>query len=1304
MAPVTTLRRFADRLRTVFFRSGMSRVLRLAAVLAAVLLLVFCLLQLLLRFVLLPQIGNYRGEMEQQLSAAIRLPVSIGSIEGRMQGIRPRLELRNLDIKDASGRPALSFNNVVGVLGWTSLLRWSPSFDLLEVTAPELAVRRDAAGIFFVAGLQVNTDRSGPDLSAWLLDQDTVAIRNARVTWTDELRQAPALTLENLNLQLESTFLGHRFGLTALPPAALSGAIDLRGKFRGDSINEIAQWEGELYGQVENTNLSGWQAWVEYPVELPRGNGSARVWLDFANLNVTAVTADLALADTQVRLAPELKMLVLRKLNGRVTARKTKTGFELTTRQLSLGTADGVRMTPTNLNIARDDKGGEFNTNTIDFKALAALAAYLPLPQALRRQLEAYAPHGSLNLFRLHWQGQSWPLDRYTVKGSFKELGFSSVGGQPGFSGLSGTIDGNERSGMLKIDGRPASLTLPAVFNQPLGFDALQADVSWKHGSESTEFELAEVKFSNADTQGVASGTYQTAPEGKGIVDLDAALDRADAAAVWKYMPLQAGSNVGPFLHAGLTQGKVGKTTLKLKGDLTHFPFADRSGTFRIHGVFDNAVLRYAEDWPQIDGIAGTLDFDGPRMIIRASKGSILGTSIGPVSAEIADLMHHDELLLVEGKAAGQTMNFLEFIEASPVAAQIDSFTDDMTASGSGALDLKLTLPLRRIHESLVSGSYRFDENQLLLAPDVPPLENVRGQIDFTQAGLSAKGVTAAMYGLPFKLELKTQDGGSVLAEVSGEASMSQLRRRFAHAGLKNLAGSTRWQGTVKARKKSAEVRISSDLVGISSSLPEPFNKSASEAMPLLFQRKPVELKLPIRSRDRALREMTELSLGRALRAQLVYRHEAAGSRFERGQASIGEVAIRMPERGLVVAIYQQRLNADLWRTLLSDQDEKPAGGKTGKTSAATDIGELSPIRLDLRSNELQAMGRIFHDVRIAMTQPAEKWMMDINSRELAAQLEWFGGDRPKLSGRISRLALPEAATASAVSKDSFNALPDLDLTLDHLNLNGRNYGELKLAAENKGNDWNATFSVRNDDGALEGQGRWRLSPVLPKVSRTSDTEIDFKLHAKSIERFLNRIGHPNMVRRGTGDLNGRLTWTGAPDEFDLATLNGQISLDLRNGQFNKLEPGVGRLLGVLSLQSVQRRLALDFRDIFSEGFAFDRMHGQMNMVDGVATTENMEIRGPAAKVQMAGNVDLVRETQDLKVRVQPSLSESVTTGALFLNPAVGATAWAFNKLFGNPLDNVFGYDFTVSGGWSDPKVEKIAGKSGNGSNTEAGK
>jgi uncharacterized protein YhdP len=232
---------------------------------------------------------------------------------------------------------------------------------------------------------------------------------------------------------------------------------------------------------------------------------------------------------------------------------------------------------------------------------------------------------------------------------------------------------------------------------------------------------------------------------------------------------------------------------------------------------------------------------------------------------------------------------------------------------------------------------------------------------------------------------------------------------------------------------------------------------------------------------------------------------------------------------------------------------------------------------------------------------------------------------------------------------------------------------------------WDAHVELRNDDATLSGDGRWR------PASGAADTRLEFKLAALSIERLLDRLGYPDAVRRGTANAEGTLSWSGPPTAIHYPTLAGEVKFEAAGGQFNKLEPGVGRLLGVLSLQSLPRRLTLDFRDIFSQGFAFDAIAGQATVARGVMQTQNLQIAGPSAKVLMTGSVDLGRETQNLRVRVAPALGESIATGVLLANPATGAAAWVFNKLFGNPFDQAFAFEYAVSGSWAEPKVEKIS-------------
>jgi len=154
--------------------------------------------------------------------------------------------------------------------------------------------------------------------------------------------------------------------------------------------------------------------------------------------------------------------------------------------------------------------------------------------------------------------------------------------------------------------------------------------------------------------------------------------------------------------------------------------------------------------------------------------------------------------------------------------------------------------------------------------------------------------------------------------------------------------------------------------------------------------------------------------------------------------------------------------------------------------------------------------------------------------------------------------------------------------------------------------------------------------------------------------------------------------------------------LEANKGQFIKLDPGIGKLLGVLSLQSLPRRLSLDFRDIFSEGLAFDEIVGTVKVNRGIANTENFRIQGPAVRIQMTGDVDLARETQKLRVKVFPSMSDSLSVaGALIGGPIAGIATFVAQKLLKDPIDKMAAYEYDVTGTWADPQVAKVESSPG---------
>lgn len=1229
------------------------------------------------RYLIVPEIDAWRGTIEEKLAAAIGLPVEIGSLSARWTGLHPHLTIEGLQVRDRQNHPALAFDRVEAEVGWPSLLFMELRLHRLEIVAPTLDIRRDSAGVFHVAGLPVRGEGDS-GFADWLLAQYRIVVRDARVVWRDELRGAPPLTLEKLDFALRNLGRHHSFGLTAAPSGGVAAAIDVRANLRGRSLEELRDWEGAGYLDLAGGDLAALAPWVDLPLELTRGRGDVRLWLDFADLAPTAATVDVRLEDLHLRVQPELAPLALARIAGRVAARRSATGYTLEVQGLSLETGAGIVLPDTQwrlqLESAGRKPGGAVFANRADLGALAALAESFPLPQNVRDGLARFAPHGRLADLELSWQGPAEAPQGWRVKGGFADLALAAYRSLPGFGGFSGRVEGNEAGGKLTLDSRAATLALPAVFPEPtLRFDVLAAEIGWRHAGDRLELRLPRFQFANADARGEATGSYRiatgaaAAEAGLGEIDLSAKLTEASGSAVWRYMPLAVNQDARDWLRQSLRGGRGDGATLRLKGPLDQFPFrGGKQGVFQVKGAFRGAQLDYAPGWPSIAGIDGDLLFEGERMLIRARRGELMGVTLSDVSAEIADLEAPEEILRIVGRARGDTQRFLDFIEASPVGERIDRFTAAMRATGKGDLDLKLTLPLRRVVDTQVQGRYRFADNQLIALPELPPLTAAQGELGFTADRLQAKNLRARFLDLPLRLDIGTQTGGTVRIDLAGSASAAELRRFYGARALDHLSGETAWRGSLSVKKPAAELRIESDLRGLSSSLPEPLNKSAQTSLPLVVQ-----------GRIDAQRGEWQATLGEALALRLDRLADGW-----RGRVAVGEAAVRqraaLPNRGVALVVHLPQLDADRWRTAFAD------GGKSAETGDG--LPALSAV--ELKSAELRAAQRSFRNVAVQGTRSGSRWQYSLSSREAEGQLSWDTAGAGRIAGRFARLHLPaaEGAAKDSAGDGSRSDMPAIDLTVDSLKIGRLALGEARANAENRAGVWQAKFEAKQEAARLSGASRWQPGGATP------ETALDFKLEVDSIEKLLDAMDMPDAVRRGSGSLAGELRWAGSPFDFDLHSLSGRLKTDLDKGQFKKLEPGVGRLLGVLSLQSLPRRITLDFRDIFSEGFAFDSIAGEARIARGVMSTDELRIRGPAAKILLSGQADLNAETQNLKVRVQPALGETLAVGAMIVaNPAAGVVAWAAQKLLNDPLDQIFAYEYAVTGPWADPQVTKLS-------------
>ena len=396
--------------------------------------------------------------------------------------------------------------------------------------------------------------------------------------------------------------------------------------------------------------------------------------------------------------------------------------------------------------------------------------------------------------------------------------------------------------------------------------------------------------------------------------------------------------------------------------------------------------------------------------------------------------------------------------------------------------------------------------------------------------------------------------------------------------------------------------------------------------------------------------------------------------------------------------IHLPSLNLDAWQAW-SDKLARADGGREVQGLAS---GGYAPDRYALRVAELDVAGRRLNRLTATLARTNAAWNAKLDAEQLAGTVEYRPGRDAQQPGRVqarlARLALPrtDIDPVDRLLDESAGSMPALDIVVDEFELRGKPLGRLEIEASNRivgpnQREWQlAKLNLIARDSQLSATGTWSAagSRTAPQRSRAA---MDFKLAIADSGALLDRLGTPKAIRGGKGQLSGQLAWFGSPLALDVATLSGQINVGIDAGQFLKADPGAARLLGVLSLQSLPRRLALDFRDVFQEGFAFDNITGDVTIERGVASTNNLRMRGVQAVVLMEGSADIQRETQALRVIVVPEINAGTASLAYaVINPAIGLGSFLAQLFLRKPLTQAGTREFRISGSWSDPQVERV--------------
>jgi len=1219
---------------------------------------------------LLPLAERHPDRIAAWLSDRVGRPVTFDAVDTAWTRRGPLLRLEGLRV--GTGAQALVIGDAEMLVSQYAGLLPGRSFTELRLRGLDLALERADDGRWSVRGLP-GQEKPGGDPFGALEGLGELQVIGGKLHVL-----APSLGIDaqlpKIDLRLQVHGKRVLAGLRAwMRPgvAPLHAVLDFD-RQRGD---------GSAYAGAKEADLAVWAPLLHLAgVQAEAGRGRAEAWGALRGHRIAAVTVDAALTGVRLRGAP------LRDASG--VASTPKSGFDrVDARARWQAVVGGWRFDASTLRIGSGRREQQLDglvlaggrryallAERVDVGPLLEVAALSDrMAPGLRQWLLSAKPDAVLERVEVAGVRDGALQARARIAG----LGFLPVGKSPGVKGLGGELDGDANGFALRFD--PAAVVR---FDWPRGFGVvhtmkLRGEVGgWREG-QGWRVGTAALRIDGDGFGANARGGLWWQGDGtRPWIDIATELDTAAlpvAKGFWlrEDMPPPAIR----WLDAALVSGELQSGRAIVSGDLDDWPFRDRNGLFRADANIANATLKFQPDWPAVEGVEAHASFVADGFTVDG-KARLGGTGIQQLHAGIDH--YHGGKLVVQAQAEGDAASLLSTLKQSPLQKDHAETFANLTASGPADVRFDLALPMGKGGKLAIGGAVTLKDAQLADARWKLKFDQVNGEATYSRSGFKADDLSVRHDGEPGKLSLRAGDEyvrarGNVF-EAGLEASLiadELIDRAPDLVWLKPyLEGRSAWTVGIAIPKSAknqtapTQLQLRSNLVGTALTLPAPLRKAADAVLVAT-----VDAPLPLGSGE------IKVVLGNLVALRARSANQQTGVRIVLGSDKVDEAP---PASGLIATGRAATLDAIDWITVAK-------GG---------DSGEGLPLRrIDVNADRLLLLGGSFPSTRLQVL-PANDGAsaVTVTGQSLTGALLVPKAENAAIAGRFDRLywrsagrAAPATATDSGVEFDPAR-IPPLTFEIGDLRFNDAQLGS-------------ASVRTRPVAGGLRLE---QLQTRAPKqrINLTGDwlgrgaaarTRLDLAIDSDDFGALLTGFGFGGQLGGGDGTAKFTANWPGTPNAFKLQTLDGNLTLDAQNGRLLEVEPGAGRVLGLLSIAQLPRRMMLDFRDLFSKGFAFNRIDGHVRVDQGSARSDDLKIDGPAAQIRIRGAADLRAQTFDQTVEVLPKAGNLLTVaGAIAGGPVGAAIGAAANAMLNRPLGQMAAKTYRVTGPWKDPKVEVI--------------
>ncbi len=1233
---------------------------------------------------LLPQ---YESQVADTVRAATGLRLSFDSLDARLGWYGPEIYFKGARIVDRDGGvlvTARAGRASLAVLRSIWFRRLEIGRVILESPRLNLLIFPDRhVELVGQAGFAKPPEQPRTQRGLDRIPRGVIEIRDATVAFRDLAAGGASWELTRVDLELSregsSIALDGRVSL----PARLGRSVEFEASASGDleTLRETA-WRARV--SATDIDVAGWVKLLPRDWPLPSaGRGSFRVSARGQGANVERGRANLQMTGVTLPAPAGHGAVTYRRMAGDATLVHDDGQWRLAGSQVELS-LPGAAWKPTDFDLRVGLSDGKLEriglrAGFLRIDNLTPLATFLPAG-GLRERLEAAAPRGVLSNVDVGivpvGPGRMPDL---TGVATFRDVGFAPIGRAPGVTGLDGRFEGHGSDALVVLDASDVEVNWPEKWRSVRPFQHVGGRVEFSRALGGVRVAVDDGQVEAPHGEATARVRMLLRPGETPLMDIAAHARVDDIAIVRDYLPRdRIKAKALQWLDDAFLRGTVTDAELQLTGPAHGFPYREGQGVFRVTADVQDATLHYAPGWPDAAGLNARVEFRGPGMQVDATAGTVGGLAISAASADVDDW--RDGFLVVRAETQADAGAACQFLSASPLATKLGDTFARLKASGPLSAQVVLFLPVHDLDQHVATVQGRADGVTLALDGVDAPATAVSGEFWVRNREFYAPKLTGQLLGGPASVTVTSeqQDGDALRTRIEAAGTLDGSRLpRVARLPLNaGLAGRTAWHASWVLQRPgqpdepmTSSVRIDSDLAGLASGLPAPLAKKPDESRPL-------SIGIDTEGEDGLL---VRASLGRNLRSLLEFRRGDDGLHLSRGTVRLGG-----GEVGSLPVVPGLHVDGRVPYLSVTDLTSLEWPGPPGRPLQDT----LASVSLDV--GRLEVLGYEFDAVSGSMRPGNHAWDVDVTSPAARGSLlipYRFPGDVP-LVADLDRLKVSPRVRGGDGEADP-RSLPGMRIDVRDLTFLDWRLGHLTARLDHLDDGIELTdFSIDDPAYQASGSGAWK------HVDGGTRSSLQLKLQSHDVRNFLRAIAMAPVIEAKNGQLDADVNWPGGPDADVLERISGAAHIQLSSGRMLSVEPGAGRILGLMSLSHLGKRLALDFKDLTGRGLSFDTVKGDFKLDAGDAYTDNLTLRGSAAEIGIAGRTDLRHRTYDQTAVVTGDLGASLgVAGALAGGPAVGAALLLFSQIFKEPLKGVARAYYRITGPWDNPEVRKIDAK-----------